>query len=89
MGEDIPADDSFSQAFELAAQRWQAVIIGGLTGFPKGHTIDWFGGTFSKAQNEAVDDVVIGYELISMDVIWTTLGQALVFALGASVIGNA
>ena len=46
---DIPADDSFQQAFELAAQRWQAVIIGGLTGFPKGHTIDWFGGTFSKA----------------------------------------
>ena len=73
---DIPADDSFQQAFELAAQRWQAVIIGDLTGFPKGHTIDWFGGTFSKAYNEAVDDVVIGYELRSIDGIGRTLGQA-------------
>ena len=73
---DTPANDSFQQAFELAAQRWQAVIIGDLTGFAKGYTTDWFGGTFSKAYDEAVDDVVIGYELRSIDGIGGTLGQA-------------
>lgn len=77
-----PADDRVKEAFTKAAERWQAVIVGDLEGYAKGKVSDWFNGYFKKGKyNEAVDDLVIGYEIVPLDGKGGVLGQA-----GASIV---
>lgn len=72
-----PAEERIQAAFQKAAERWQAVIVGDLTNYSAKSVNDWFGGTFkNKKYNGAVDDVVIGYEIIPIDGKGGQLGQA-------------
>lgn len=71
-----PAEDRIKEAFQTAAERWQAVIVGDLEGYKAGYVGDWFAGTFSKSYNGAVDDVVIGYEIATIDGAGGMLGNA-------------
>jgi hypothetical protein len=65
---DNNSDDSrYDEAFDAAARRWEKVVIGDEADSPAGSVEDWFGGQFSRPFNGAVDDLVIGYELKTMD----------------------
>ena len=70
-------DESLTGAFELAAKRWEKVIVGDVTpSFAAGSTDDWFNGQFAAPYNGAVDDVVIGFEIADIDGPGGTLGAA-------------
>ena len=70
-------DPSFTEAFELAAQRWSKVIVGDVTpDFPEGTVSDWFSGQFSTPFAGAVDDLVIGFEIAEIDGLGEILGSA-------------
>lgn len=58
-------DPRYEAAFEAAAERWSKVVVGDVPDFPAGQTEDWFGGFFEgRPFNGAVDDVVIGYDIM-------------------------
>jgi hypothetical protein len=65
-------------AFTEAKARWESIILNDLPDFGKQSSLDfdWFGGVFSSGYNEAVDDVVIGYAIQTIDGMGGTLGRA-------------
>lgn len=71
-------DQRYTEAFQLAANRWSKVIVGDLQPFSSGNVDDWFGGRFApRSFNGAVDDLVIGFEIPdTIDGPGGTLGSA-------------
>jgi hypothetical protein len=67
----------FDVAFNNAKARWESIIIGDLQDYPSaGLDLDWFYGQLSSGYYGAVDDIVIGYEMVSMDGYQGVLGAA-------------
>lgn len=70
-------DQDLASAFELAAKRWQKVIVGDVTpSFPANQVTDWFDGQFDQPFNGAVNDLVIGFSITDIDGRGGTLGSA-------------
>lgn len=65
----------YDAAFASAKKRWESIIKCGLADVPPQDN-DWFAGRLSKPYNGPVDDLVIGYEFISIDGRFNILGQA-------------
>jgi hypothetical protein len=76
----VGSETKFDVVFEDAKSRWESIIVNDLSniGQQSSATFDFFGGTFgsSRAYNEAVDDVVIGYEIGNIDGERGVLGYA-------------
>ena len=66
----------YDQDFQKAKARWQSVIVNDLPGYPQGTVDDWFAGQFDTPNNDAVDDLIIGYEIRPIDGEGAILGQA-------------
>ncbi|CAB9515745.1 PKD domain containing protein [Seminavis robusta] len=71
-------DPRYEEAFQLAAIRWSKIIVGDVPDVRGGTVDDWFGGQFpGRSYTEAVDDVVIGYNIPdTLDGPGGTLGAA-------------
>lgn len=79
MSEDPSSTDPrYTEAFQLAANRWSKVIVGDVPNFPANQVDDWFGGRFApRFFNGPVDDLVIGFEIpTTIDGPSGTLGSA-------------
>jgi len=72
------SNTNFDVFFQSAKERWEEIIVGDLSPFPANEVPDWFGGLFGPGNgfNGAVDDIVIGYALASIDGPGGILGQA-------------
>ena len=66
----------FDSDFLRAKSRWESVIVNDLPDLEEGIVDDWFGGVFDKKNNEAVDDVIIGYSIEPIDGSGSVLGMA-------------
>ena len=70
---------SYEESFMNAKERWESLIMGDLIDIPRQPypDFDWFEGTWQDHRtNAAVDDVIIGYEIGTIDGPGEILGVA-------------
>ena len=62
-------DTTYNHIFEKAARKWEKIIIGDLPDVPKrsSSSHSWFGSDFDERVNVDIDDVLIGYEIETID----------------------
>lgn len=70
------SNNQYDTEFVKAKRRWESVIVNDLPDLEEGLVADWFNGFFEQANSEAVDDVIIGYEIAPIDGEGSILGQA-------------
>ncbi|KAL7569459.1 hypothetical protein ACA910_009642 [Epithemia clementina (nom. ined.)] len=87
------SETTYDAVLQAAANRWERVIVGDLTDVPENpDEQDLFNGAFpgAAAVNQAVDDILIGYDFTGIDGPNKVLGQATPtrIAARASTPGN-
>mmetsp|Transcript_10788 Transcript_10788/g.32445 ORF Transcript_10788/g.32445 Transcript_10788/m.32445 type:complete len:459 (-) Transcript_10788:354-1730(-) len=66
----------YDDLFVAAKERWEQIVVGDVEGYPQGTVSDWFSGFFDTPNDEAIDDLLIGYEFTAIDGVAGTLGEA-------------
>lgn len=75
----VPAPTIFVQAFAEAKARWEAIIVNELSDILSAENYnvdDWFAGFFNEPYTAGFDDLLIGYEVGTIDGPGGTLGLA-------------
>ena len=71
-------ESKYDNIFVKAARRWEKIIVGDLPNVPKQSSSnhDWFGSEFDKRVNIDIDDILIGYQMETIDGEGSVLGYA-------------